>query len=240
MKQIFFLFLVSVTLFTSCREISGRRIRGSGHITSESRHVGNFENLDISGAINAYVTQGENSSVRIEADDNLLNYIEVRERGNTLEVFTRRGFRIRPSRHIRVYISNPSYRHFEVTGASNLYSENRIETERELGINLTGASKADMDVKAPRVVADLTGASNIKLKGETREFRIDGSGASKVNCFDLLSEETSVDLTGAGHAEVHASVKLNVDVTGAASVRYKGNAQVSQRTSGAASVRKED
>ena len=48
-----------------------------------------------------------------------------------------------------------------------------------------------------------------------------------------------MDISGAGSAEVYASVKLDAEVSGAGTVRYKGNAtNVSQHVSGAGSVNK--
>jgi Putative auto-transporter adhesin, head GIN domain len=77
------------------------------------------------------------------------------------------------------------------------------------------------------------------MKGQTRDFRLRLSGAGKARCYDLMSENTSVDISGAGSAEVFASVALDADVSGAGSVRYKGNAaRVNQQVSGAGSVKK--
>jgi Putative auto-transporter adhesin, head GIN domain len=52
-------------------------------------------------------------------------------------------------------------------------------------------------------------------------------------------ENTKVDISGAGSAQVFASVKLDAEVSGAGSVTYKGNAvNVSQHVSGVGSVNK--
>jgi hypothetical protein len=48
-----------------------------------------------------------------------------------------------------------------------------------------------------------------------------------------------VAISGAGSAEVYASVKLDATVSGAGNVNYKGNAsEVNQHVSGAGSVKK--
>ena len=97
-----------------------------------------------------------------------------------------------------------------------------------------------MELNAPGIKADLTGASHINLKGETKNFSVEGSGATIIRCFELMTENTEVDLTGAGNAEVFASVKLDVHVSGAADVKYKGNAVLNKDVNGAGSVRKVD
>jgi hypothetical protein len=54
-----------------------------------------------------------------------------------------------------------------------------------------------------------------------------------------MAENTKVDISGAGSAEVFASVKLDAHVSGAGKVRYKGDAaNVQQQVSGAGSVKK--
>jgi hypothetical protein len=51
MKKVF-LFSLTILVFASgCREIAGRRVRGSGHITSQTRSVSGFNNVHVSGAI---------------------------------------------------------------------------------------------------------------------------------------------------------------------------------------------
>lgn len=93
---------------------------------------------------------------------------------------------------------------------------------------------------APKVEADLSGAGSLTLSGQTKDFNVDGAGSTDIKCFDLQSENTDIKLSGAGDANVFASVKLDVRVSGAADVKYKGNATVSQEISGAGSVKKVD
>ena len=95
-------------------------------------------------------------------------------------------------------------------------------------------------MKAPRISAEVSGASNITLAGETKDLRLEGSGASHFKCMDLLTENTKVGISGASSAEVFASVKLEVEASGASGVKYRGPASVSQDVSGASSVKKAD
>jgi hypothetical protein len=77
------------------------------------------------------------------------------------------------------------------------------------------------------------------LKGQTRDVDLDLTGAGHAHCYDLLAENTKVDISGAGSADVYASVKLDAQVSGAGSVNYKGNAaNVNQHVSGAGSITK--
>jgi len=106
-------------------------------------------------------------------------------------------------------------------------------------MEVSGAGDINMDVNAPGITAEVSGVGNVNLKGETKTFDLDLSGASKVHCYDLLSESTKVEISGVGNADVYASVKLDAHVSGAGSVSYKGGAtNVSQEVSGVGSVKK--
>lgn len=240
MKSILFGSLIILISATGCREVFGKRIRGNGHIQTENRSASSFHSVDVSGAIDVYVRGDSTNTIKVEADENLLEYVEIHNDNGTLNIHQRSGFRLKPSRGIRVYVSGPDFRRFEASGACDIFSENRVMGSEAINIDLSGASDVKMELKAPKVRAELSGAGTIALKGETRDLTVDGSGSTDIKCFDLMAENVNVEITGAGDAEVFAAVKLDVRVSGAGSVRYKGNANVSQRVSGAGSVKKVD
>lgn len=240
MQKVLFIALAFLMTASGCREIFAKRIRGNGNVSTENRQVANFNSVDVSGAIDVYVSQSPESSIRIEGDDNLLEFIEVYEEGGTLKIHTRRGVNINPSRSMKVHVSNPEWKGFEASGACNIIGRDLIKTTGNVKIDLSGASDVDMQLDAPRIETEVSGAGSVKLSGKTRDFTVDGSGSTSVRCFGLLAENVRVDISGAGDAEVFASVKLDVDVSGAANVAYKGNAAVTQDISGAGSVKKRD
>jgi carbon monoxide dehydrogenase subunit G len=240
MKKIALFSLVILVFASSCREIAGRRVRGSGHITTENRSASGFNSIDVSGAIDVFLKQDSATSVKVEADDNILEYIEVHTSGSTLEIYTDGNIRLKPSNKIKVYITNPEYKDMQVSGASSIRTENEISSAGEFTIDLSGASEGKLELNAPKVSVNVTGASKANLRGKTKDFEGGASGASEIRGFDLLTENAEVDANGASHIEVFASVKIAGQASGASSVNYKGNAQVSVDKSGASSVNKKD
>jgi hypothetical protein len=239
MKHIFLSSVLAVILFSSCH-FFGRGIKGDGNVISQVRAISDFSSIDVSSAIDVYITQDAAFSVKVETDNNLQEYIEVYKEGGVLHIRQRSNTNLDPSRDTKVYVSAPMYQRLEASGACSIIGSNMISSTGTVDIDLTGASNASLDIKAPKVSAGLNGASKITLKGETKDLLIDGHGASHVNCFDLSSENAAVDVSGASSAEVFASVKLDAEASGASHVRYKGNPVVSKNESGAGSVEKAD
>ncbi len=236
--RLFSLFCLAALLTLTACDFTGRRVRGDGNITSRDHKITGFTGVDVSGAIDVIVTGDSVTSVRLETDNNLHEHIEVYEDHGVLHASTRNNINPDPTRGIKLYVSAPALNYFEASGACSIVSKNRITTSKPVEVGLSGASTLKLDIKAPSIRVDGSGASNINLSGETRTLDIDGSGSTEVRAFGLLSETTNIGLSGAGTAEVYASVKLNVNGSGASDVRYKGNATVTSDLSGAGSLKK--
>ena len=239
MRQ-FFIVAAALLLFSSCREIFAKRIRGNGNVTTQSRSAGQFNSIHVSGNIDVYAKQDSSPGIKVEADQNLQQYIETVDDGDVLRIKVQEGFNLRPSRSIKVYVSSAEFKRFEASGACDVFSEGKITSSSDLDFQLSGACNITMDVNAPKVSVGMSGAGTIKLRGETKDFKVEGSGSTDVKSFELLAENVDLDLTGAGDAEVYASRKLTGSISGAADVRYKGAAQTDVHTSGATSVKKID
>jgi hypothetical protein len=223
----------------SCYYMGGKRVKGNGNITTIEKNVSDFDQVEVHGAIDVYVSQGERKPVRIEGDENLLPYIEIEQHNNKIEVSTRKGFNLRPTKKMKIYVTSPNYYKLEVSGACNINTETKLTLNNPLNIEVSGAGDINADVNAPRVEAEVSGSGNVNMKGETKNFELKTSGAGDAKCYDLLTETTKVNISGAGSAQVFASVELDAHVSGAGSIKYKGNApKVNQQVSGAGSVKK--
>lgn len=240
MRSIFLLAASSLLFFSSCREIFAKRIRGNGNVTTQNRSAGNFSSIDVSGAIDVYAKQDAGPSVKVEADENLQEYIETIVDGDVLRIRTREGFNVNPSNKVKVYVSSSVFKKFEASGACEVFSDGQISNDSEIEIDLSGSCNATMDVNTPKVSSEASGATTLNLKGQTKDFSVEGSGSTNIKCMDLSSQNVELDLSGAGDAELNASTKISGTISGSADVRYKGNAQTDIHTSGASSVKKVD
>jgi len=238
MKNILLFSLLILVFASGCHEIFGRREGGSGNITPQTRTVPGFRKVEVSGAIDVYVKQDSVTSVKVETDDNLLQYVVVHTSGSTLEIYTERGFNLRPTSKIKVFVSNPTFDGFEVQGASKVISENEITASDRISLSVSGASEGRLQLNTPKVIVEATGASNANISGRAKDLEASASGASHIRGYDLLTENTVVDLSGASHADVSASVSLAGEASGASHVNYKGNIGHNVRTSGASHVNK--
>jgi len=238
MKRLFILLPLAAIFFAACHIGGHNRIKGNGTIKTESRSAANFSSVDVSGNIEVFVKQDSSYSVRVEADENLMSHINVRTEGDELIIEPANNRNLSGSKSIKVYVSAPAFKRLDASGASGITAEN-VLTGDAFDIDVSGASHATIELNAPKVVAELGGASHITLKGKTKDFNLEADGASHAKCFELLTENTEVDISGASSAEVFASVDLRADASGASHIRYKGDAKnYVGNASGAGSINK--
>ena len=233
--------LALIVSLGSCRNFMGKRIHGNGNIKTEDRNVSSFKNVDVSGAAKVMISQGDKPSVKVEGDENLLQYIEVEQEGDKIRIKERPGSNLQPSNEIRVYVTAPVFNEIDASGASDIIGQTKISNSEEMRMHMSGAGDIKMEIDAPRLTFRMSGAGSIYIKGQTKEVDLEMSGAGSAHFYDLLSENTRVNLSGVGSAEVYASVKLDATVNGVGSIDYKGNApDVNQHVNGVGSIHKVD
>jgi len=106
-------------------------------------------------------------------------------------------------------------------------------------MHASSSGSIDLDIKSPKVSIEVSSAGNIKLAGETKDFSVDASSGSSAHCFDLMAENTNVQVSSGANADVFASVKLSGGVSSGGDVKYKGNASTSVEASSGGSVNKQ-
>jgi hypothetical protein len=229
---------LSLFAFSSCRYFGGERISGDGHIVSQQRNAGSFHSVDVSGGIKVHVRQDAASSVKVEADQNLMQYIDVYNDGSTLVIKEKDGFNLNPSKDIVVYVAAPVFKDIDVSGACDIIGDGPISGSEELSMHVSGSGDIIMQVALPKVSAEISGSGSVNLKGQATNFSASVSGSGDVKCFELVTDNTKLDLSGSSDAEITANKQLDIEASGSSNISYKGSASVNQSISGAGSVKK--
>jgi Putative auto-transporter adhesin, head GIN domain len=232
------LLLAPAFFLSSCHYFMGERISGNGHVVSQQKNVGTFNSIDASGQVTVHVRQDASASVKIETDENLQSYLDVFTDGSTLVIRTKQGFHLDPSKDIIAYISAPVFRNIELSGQCDIIGDSPVSGNEPLSLHVSGQGEINLEVHVPKISTDISGQGTVSLKGQVTDFNASVSGQGDVKCFDLITENTTLDISGGSDVEVTANKQLNIEASGSTSVQYKGNANVNQSISGSGSVKK--
>jgi hypothetical protein len=219
---------------TSCTDLIDG-VSGNGNVATETREVADFSKISAGGAFEIFLEQGNTEALTIDADENLLPLINTNVSNGVLEIASQRP--IRNASTLNVFITIKDISAIDVSGACSVISKNTLDLE-DLVLEGSGATFVDLVLNSRSFSADLSGANEVRVSGETDIFSLELSGASKIRAFDFVAREVKIQASGAADAHVHATEYLNAEVSGAASISYMGNPSIDQRISGAGSIRK--
>jgi len=227
-----FMIMMVLSLTSSCMLADG--IKGNGDVVKEDRSVSGFDGISVGGAFDVFLTQGSTEALTIEAESNLMEYIETEVIGGTLRIKSEEN--LKPNKSIKLYITLKDIKELDVSGACDIVSENRLKLD-DLELDVSGAADVELSLELNKLEADFSGASDIQLAGSANELELDISGAGELDAMEFEVEKVRLEVSGAASAKVFATSELDVEVSGAATVKYKGNPQVNSEVSGAGSVK---
>jgi hypothetical protein len=217
MKKSLILALLLCLALSACNvNINTQIIEGSGKLGSETRSLAGFDAIELAGSGDLEVVFGENESVFIETDDNILPLIETRVRGGTLIISTRSNTNILPQLGIHILVTMKSIKAVSLPGSGN--------------ISIPGLQAQSFEI-------DLPGSGNIAVEGSVENLDAAISGSGNILCGDLRANSATARLEGSGLIVVNASDSLTVNINGSGSVHYRGSpANINQTVNGSGSI----
>lgn len=189
-------------------------VKGSGDFATENRDVRDFKAIDVSSSFQVEITAQKDFSVTVEADDNILPLIETEVHRGVLKIECSRH--VSPKTPMKIIISAPDIENIETSGAANVI--------------LTSLKNSGLHI-------DSSGASKIRVTGETTKLVVEVSGATKVDAEGLVTENADIDTSGASSVKVNVAGTLKTDASGASKITYSGSPrELLTKRRGAASV----
>lgn len=207
---------------------------------AEIRSVGDFNSVEVSSAIDLQLSQGGENSVAVSApgDVNRAGIKTVVSDGVLKIWYEQKNWFKGNGRKIRAYVSVKTLKMLTASGACDVRVNGEVKSD-ELLIRLSGASDFMGAVNTGSLKIDLSGASDVVIRGVASNLNIDASGASHFRGFDLLTDNCSVEASGATDIRITVNKVLNAEASGVTSIYYKGSGMIGEiKTSGASKIKK--
>lgn len=199
--------------------------------------VKGFHGIEVSNAINLYLSQGDAETVVVSAPDaKWRDRIRTEVRDGILRIYLENNHFSLGNTKLKAYVSYTLLDRLDASGASDIFVDGVI-TADNLDVTLSGASDFRGAVNVKELKMNQSGASDARITGAvsgTASF--ESSGASDVKGYDLVVQNCDVHASGASDIHITVNKDITADVSGASSVHYKGNGAVRELHSSGASV----
>lgn len=213
-------------------------VRGSGNVITETREVSDFDAIRLDGAGGLTITQGENTSLQIEAEDNILPKLTSEVQEDKLVLGYEESFwktTLFPTHGINYTLTVTDLSAITLNGAGSLDLD-ALETD-SLTVEVNGAGQVTItNLAADSLSLEINGTGNAHLSGDVINQSITIDGAGNVNAGDLRSAKADIEVNGLGNGTIWVTEALTVTVNGGGSLSYYGNPTLSQDISGAGNI----
>jgi len=221
--------------FSSCA-LMPRWSIGSGKVVTETRDVKYFDRVTLKGSGNLIIEQGDEESLTIEAENNIIPMITTEvQRTNLVIDYEWRFLSIRiPTKPINFYLKVKDIKAITLSGSGTIKSDS-LKGE-QIDINISGSGKADLNVNVKEINTRISGSGSVKVAGEAEKQEIVISGSGSYPASGLASKECRIVISGSGSCIVRVSDDLDVHISGSGNVSYIGNPMINQDISGSGKV----
>lgn len=214
---------------------------GSGKTASETRTVAEFQAIKSAGSMNLVVKQGAQTSVVVNADDNLLPLLETIVEGSgdnaTLLVRWKRGESINSRSQVTINIVTPRLSLVGASGSGDIQVQGFQTPALQVAVAGSGNARLD-NLSTDDLGIRISGSGDVAGQGRAAKMKVNIAGSGSVKLSELKSEDVTVSIAGSGDAAVNAQKTLSVSIAGSGDVTYTGDAMVKSSVAGSGSVKR--
>lgn len=230
--------ILSLTLFSCNFDINlNSGVRGNGNVQIEERTIdAPFSSIKATEGLDVYLTQSDNESISVEADENLQELILTEVKDGVLKIHTKQNIGRSTSKKVTVTFKDISS--IISTSGSDVYSTNIINTE-ELQLKTTSGSDMTLEVNTTVLNCKSTSGSDLRLSGKTERLIAEATSGSDIKAENLIAESSQVKATSGADITINTSKELTAKATSGGDIKYYGNSEkVDKSDSVSGSIRK--
>lgn len=214
-----------------------KKIAAEGATTTQQRQVGNFSSVFIDGRGVVELVTGPSPRLELVGAPNQLSYINAAVSGNMLNISLTEKVKFKPEVIIRVI--HPNLSGVTTNGLFSLRTaRGALQVASPFTLNATGTGNYRLVLNADTVNATAKGVMDVQLLGVARTLVAEMDATGSFDSRNLLTENVTVTLRGAGDVDVYASGRLEANASGVGTISYRGNpAEVVRNTKGIGAIR---
>lgn len=233
-KFSFFLFFAFVTSTVTAQKVIQDE-------NAEKRNASGFHAISVSGGIDLYLSQGDESVAVSASETKHRDRIKTEVKDGVLKIwYEYKGLTIsiNENRKMKAYVSFKTLDNLSGSGGSDILVDGSIKTST-LRLDISGGSDFEGKVEASTLTIEASGGSDVDISGTATNLDVHASGGSDFKGYKLTTDVCKLKASGGSDAYITINKELNVEASGGSDVHYKGNGVIrDMRTSGSSSIKK--
>ncbi len=225
-KIVTLLLLVLVT--TSSCMFNG--LSGNGDVKSQTRAINQeFKAISVSQGIDVFITTNESNSVKVEADDNIIDLIKTEVENGELKIYFSK--QVWHSTARKVYVSVPVIEEISVSSGASIKLDNSIIAEK-LVLKASSGSDIIANVGVTDLTCSASSGADVIISGTAKNFEVEASSGSDINADHLEAEFVNAHASSGADISVYVSNSIQIKKSSGGAINYKGNPKNINKSNG--------
>ena len=130
----FLFIIISTYSFASWHVVNGNQVS-----KTETRNASGYTSLASGGPINVQIAYGDDNTIRLEGEENLLPYIETEVKDGMLTIKIKQGYTLKTNQPLKVYVSMTTIAAIAQSGSGSITGEGNFSNNDNTSIAVSGS-----------------------------------------------------------------------------------------------------
>jgi hypothetical protein len=205
--------------------------------------TGDFDEIEVSQAIEAQIIKSDIEKVVISAPENIIDEILVDNDGGSLHIHYKKGIRVMNNNKVIAKIYAKDFSKLNANSAASIsvkdkFVQEKIHIEISSAASVSGNLEAnDFDISADSSSSfsgkiwavdlniDASSAASIDISGKAKTADVSASSGSSLSAKDLVADNVGAEASSGSSVDITASSSIKAEASsgGSVSVYKKGN-----------------
>ncbi|MCX8525065.1 DUF2807 domain-containing protein [Chryseobacterium formosus] len=266
MKYTSILLLSGIITLSSCKENESRNgkstwlpdVTNKDHGPLKQKEFkGDFDEIEVSQAIEAEVIKSDVERVVISAPANIIDEVLVDNSGGELHIHYKNGFRVMNTNNVKAKIYAKDFKKLEANSAGIIvvrdqFTQDKTDVEVSSSGHISGKLEAnDLDIDAGssgtfkgqiwavNLNVEASSAGEVNISGKTKGANLNASSGSTISAKEVIAENVKAESSSGSNVEIGVSSQFDAHASSGGSIKgiKKGNVTtVSKEESSGGSV----
>jgi len=233
MKRIAIPFLLLTVCAAGVSAQERTTIEPSGNIITKDVSVKSFDAIEAEGLYELILSQGDKESVKIEADDNLMDLFSVTSDGSSLLInmpkLKDKNINFKNKKddkklRLKVYVTFKKLKSLDIGVIGNVRSETMVKADA-FNLESKNVGNVDLQLTTDKLTVKNKGVGNITLRGNAKDADVTNAGVGQFDGSDLVVQTMHINNSGVGSADVNVEKDITIKQSFLGKVNNKGNAK---------------
>lgn len=209
----------------------------------EKQVTGDFDEIEVSQAIEAEIIKSDVEKVVISAPENIIDEVLVDISGGKLHIHYKKGIRVMNSHNVSAKIYAKDFSKINANSAAGITIKDKfVQDKTDIEVSSSASINGDLEANdfeisvgsasnftgkiwAVDLDIDASSGASLDLSGKAKKAEISSSSGSSVSAKNLVADNLKAEASSGASIDISASSSINAEASsgGSVDVYKKGN-----------------